>query len=1128
MTSQWLLIWIGVIIVGIVTVRGLRALRRQSPLAPTTPPLPASADTVVPAGSAQRTETTALPINALTLSKSFEEYYDSSAHPQNLLGNNEFQAGVANLAAPDVQLEQVINYCLGANERLAALAAEALARRTDSVPAVVRVASHLHNSNVWIAFFVLRFLQARADRPVIGLTLAQARPWWGRHPLLPKIFSDFIDTRLAQGEKPQLKEALEATEDLDSEAVLVFLNALTTSNSASLRETFEDWRKTRVDKTFLQSIGRIWDETDDGTVVVAYPILSATVKLCLQALEHDPPKSFLISGDAGTGKTALFRLLAEQLKDKGWTIFEASAADVLSGQIFIGELEGRVKEIQQKLASTRRVLWYIPNFHELYYAGRHRFSPQGLLDLFLPAIEAGRICMVGEVQPAALQKVLQERPRIRFAFKEMRLEPLASAETLELALALAEQEFTPARVKVGSAVLREALDLARHYLSSHAQPGNVIALLRETKSRLAAPEGATITLGRDDLLISLSRLTGLPRSVLDEREGLDPAGLRDIFQRRVMGQPEAVTCLVDRVAMLKAGLTDPGRPIGVFLFAGPTGTGKTEVAKTLAEFLFGSQDRMIRLDMSEFQEPSSVARIIGEGGEAREVDSLITRIRKQPFSVVLLDEFEKAHPRVWDLFLQVFDDGRLTDAYGNLADFRYAIIVLTSNLGATQHRSASLGFNPAGGEFSEQQILRVISDTFRPEFINRLDGVVVFRPLSRMVMREILKKELRSVLQRRGFRNREWAVEWEESALEFLLDKGFTPDMGARPLRRAIEQYLLAPIAMTIVEHRFPEGDQFLFVRSDGAVVQVEFVDPDAESAVAQDPVPTSTNLTLPPLVLAATGREVERQFLDSRLSDLAARLDSRAWIERKGQWLKQMNRMGFWNSDQRFAVLANIELADRIEGGARSALSLSGRLSSRAATKTNSPRTLLRALAQQLHLLEAALEDLDAGVASDVFLAVEAMSGEASADDTSTWLVRLAQMYEQWAHKRQMRFHRLTGDLQAFASPTILMAIGGLGAHAILRRESGLHIFEIPDADTSFLRHSARVRVAPQPVKPRPSAQPEADYARACLSGAQAGANNIVRRYRELPSPLVRDGVVGWRTGKLEQVLGGDFDLMS
>ena len=295
-----------------------------------------------------------------------------------------------------------------------------------------------------------------------------------------------------------------------------------------------------------------------------------------------------------------------------------------------------------------------------------------------------------------------------------------------------------------------------------------------------------------------------------------------------MGQPEAVSCLVDRVAMLKAGLTDPNRPIGVFLFAGPTGTGKTEVAKMLAEFLFGSQERMIRLDMSELQDFASIARVIGDTGETRDVDSLANRIRKQPFSVILLDEFEKAHPRIWDLFLQVFDDGRLTDAHGNAADFRHSIIILTSNLGATEHQGTSLGFTVAGAPFGEAQILRMISATFRPEFVNRLDRVVVFRPLSRAVMRDILKKELKSVLQRRGFRNREWAVEWEESAVEFLLDKGFTRDMGARPLRRAIEQYLLAPIAMSIVEHRFPQGDQFLFVRSDGSGIQVEFVDPDA------------------------------------------------------------------------------------------------------------------------------------------------------------------------------------------------------------------------------------------------------------------------------------------------------------
>ena len=1129
MVENWILVLIWIIVIVFLAMGGVRGLRRRTlarqAKGTASPP---SSSTQADAQPNQTATPQAQPFNPIALAKQLEEPYGAVSHPGDLLGNPEFEAGVARLTDPGVPLDQVVNYCVGANEQLAALGAEALARRDDSASATARVASRLHSVNVWVGFFMLRFLEARADRPVIGLALAGAQPWWARNPLFPKMISDFVDARLAKGEQPEWGEALGSASELDDEGIEPLLDVLTTSAAGPLRENLAQWRRTRVDTKYLQSVGKIWDEARLGPVIVEHELLAAAVKLSLQALQRDPPQSFLIIGESGTGKTALFRLLASELMDRGWTIFEASAADVLAGQVFIGELETRAKQMQDNLAAARHVLWYVPNFHELYYAGRHRFSPNGALDLFLPAAEAGRICIVGEVQPAALQKLLQERPRVRLAFKQMKLEPLAPAETLELVQQLAERDFAPARVSVAPVVLREALDLARHYLSSQAQPGNVIELLRATKARLAAVEGETIALGRDDLLVTLSQQTGLPRSVLDEREGLDAAGLREFFQQRVMGQPEAVNCLVDRVAMLKAGLTDPHRPIGVFLFAGPTGTGKTEVAKTLAEFLFGSQDRMIRLDMSEFQEPSSLARIVGESGEDREVESLISRIRKQPFSVVLLDEFEKANSRVWDLFLQVFDDGRLTDAHGNVADFRHSIIVLTSNLGATQHRAASLGFNPAGGEFSEQQILRAIGDTFRPEFINRLDRVVVFRPLSRMVMRDILKKELRNVLQRRGFRNREWAVEWEESALEFLLDKGFTPDMGARPLRRAIEQHLLAPIAMTIVEHRFPEGDQFLFVRSDGSTIQVEFVDPDAEAAVPEEPAAPLARLSLPPLVLGASGRDDERQFLQQRLAALSARLDGEAWIERKQQWLQQMGSAGFWNSEERFEVLAHIELADRIEGGARGARSLSGRLSSRATAKSGAPRTLLCALAQQLYLLNAALEDLDAGVASDVFLAVEPVAGERPTEDASAWTLRLAQMYENWGHKRQMRGQMLGGGSQRGGQGTILIAFGGLGANAILRREAGLHILETPDTDGSFLRQSARVRVVPQPFKARGAAQTEAEYARACVVGVPPGANTIVRRYREQPSPLVRDSIAGWRTGRLDQVLGGDFDLMS
>lgn len=1052
------------------------------------------------------------------IAAALDPVYERSAHPQLLESHPTFQQAVAMLADAKLPLDTVINYCIGANQPLAAAALEAMVHRADSAPAVSRIIDHLYYTNAWNAYFLLRFVRSHAQSPVIGSVLVQARDWWPDNVILPPVLADFIVARLDKGEEPDLFLALQtrAPDDLDDFERL--LRKMPPQVSPRLLDDLRRWRGSNVDLDFLRSVGLVWGEEQLHPRTVLDDRLRAQAQSALDAIQAG--KSIMVTGDAGTGKTAFVRALAADLMDQGWTFFQASGSEVNAGQSYIGALEERVRQLLANLGTGRRVLWYVPQFHELLYVGRHSQSPIGLLDLLLPAMDAGQVCIVGELRTIALERLLQLRPRLRYACARVDLAPASESETLRLARQLIDQDYTPSHLSMTPEALREAFQLARHYLHSMEAPGHLLNLLRQAReSVLKSGQGGAVE--RDVLLDTVAQITGLPRMVLDERAGLDANGLRQFFETRVMGQPEAVSCLVDRIAMLKAGLTDPDRPVGVFLFAGPTGTGKTEVAKVLAEFLFGSAERMIRLDMSEFQDPHTIGRLIGQSSDMSDSDALVHRIRRQPFSVVLLDEFEKAHPRVWDLFLQVFDDARLTDALGNVADFRHSIIILTSNLGAAEHKGGSLGFVNAQGVFTPAQVLRTVGTTFRPEFVNRIDRVVVFRPLSRTVMRDILRKELREILQRRGFRHRDWAVEWEESALEFLLQKGFTPDMGARPLRRAIDEYVLAPIAMTIVENRFPEGDQFLFVRAAHDALEVEFVDPDAPAQPAA-PVERAANLSYPPLMLSASGSEKERAFLEQGCQALERQLTDALWNEAKQQLLDAMKRPSFWNDDARFATLAQVENMDSIEAGFATAQSLLRRLGGRSGRAA--PASIVSNLAQLLYLLGHALEDRARGRSRDVYLGIDAVAADGSSPRSAAWKLEIARMYQGWATKRRMRWETLNSRNPRAA---VLMSVSGFGAHGILAREIGVHVLEIPDAQGGFDRHSVRVRVAPQALVPARGDADPGELASRALEGCDGNLNAIVRRYRRDPSPLVRDAVSGWRTGRIDQVLDGDFDLM-
>jgi ATP-dependent Clp protease ATP-binding subunit ClpB len=353
---------------------------------------------------------------------------------------------------------------------------------------------------------------------------------------------------------------------------------------------------------------------------------------------------------------------------------------------------------------------------------------------------------------------------------------------------------------------RRGQDLAR---MSELQYGRIPELEKRLAAATGADKGETRLLRNrvtdEEIAEVVAKWTGIPVSKMLEGEKDKLLRMEEALGRRVVGQAEALRTVADAIRRSRAGLSDPKRPNGSFMFLGPTGVGKTELTRALAEFLFDSEDAMVRIDMSEFMEKHSVARLIGappgyvgyeEGGYLTEA------VRRKPYSVVLLDEVEKAHPDVFNVLLQVLDDGRLTDGQGRTVDFRNTVIVMTSNLGSQRIQSMSGEENYAA---MKAAVMEVVREHFKPEFINRVDDIVVFHPLAAEQIRGIVGIQLRYLQARLA--ERDIRLELEDAALDKLAEAGFDPVYGARPLKRAIQQYVENPLAQEILRGHFGPGD---------------------------------------------------------------------------------------------------------------------------------------------------------------------------------------------------------------------------------------------------------------------------------------------------------------------------------
>ncbi|MBN2306020.1 MAG: ATP-dependent Clp protease ATP-binding subunit, partial [Anaerolineae bacterium] len=548
------------------------------------------------------------------------------------------------------------------------------------------------------------------------------------------------------------------------------------------------------------------------------------VEAILQILMSSRHNSVLVTGPAEVGKTAVIQEVVRRIQNKDcdealhnrkvWLI---TPDRIIAGAQYVGTWEDRINNIVDECRKERHIL-YVPDLPGLLEVGRWSKSDANVAMALKPHIASGEVIMIGEASPTRLTMGENAGPNFMNLFRRMDLGSMSEEETLAVLGSVSRDLERDFNVRVLPDAIRASVSLSRRFWPYRAFPGKAIRLLEETatditrlntRARSAPSESLlrrihAVRLERDKVIGAFSRSSGLPEFIVNDATRMSIQEVETYFYERIIGQDEAVQAMVNLMATVKAGLNDPHKPLGTFLFIGPTGVGKTQMAKTLASYLFGDANRLIRFDMSEYGDIDGVNRLIGVFEREGE---LTRQVREQPFSVVLLDEFEKASSRIYDIFLQVLGEGRLTDSSGKTAFFHNTILIMTSNLGG-----GSKAFRPPGFQIGDQVDPRVINATlrdhyltevhrhFRPEFINRIDKTVVFGQLSPEAVRNIARRELNEVLLRDGITRRNILVEIDEGVIDLVVKTGYSPEFGARPLKREIEEIVVNPMSRALAQ----------------------------------------------------------------------------------------------------------------------------------------------------------------------------------------------------------------------------------------------------------------------------------------------------------------------------------------
>ena len=526
----------------------------------------------------------------------------------------------------------------------------------------------------------------------------------------------------------------------------------------------------------------------------------------------------MLIGEPGVGKSAIVEGIALRIASGDISpalakkrILSLDIASVVAGTKYRGDFEKRLKAIIQEAQSNPDLILFIDEFHTIVGAG----GASGSLDaanMLKPALARGELQCVAATTMDEFTKIVEKDGALDRRFQKIVVEPTDVAESIEILRHLKPHYEEFHHITYTDDAVESAVRLTDRYLSDRSLPDKAIDALDEAGSmvrlNLARKKGGADTVTAEDIASVVSKMTGIPVNKVAESEGNRILRMKKRLQDRIVGQDEAIDKVVRAIQRGRAGLKDPHRPIGTFIFFGPTGVGKTQLARSLAEYLFDSEDNMVRIDMSEYMEKFSVSRLIGappgyvgyeEGGQLSE------RVRRKPYCVVLLDEIEKAHPDIFNLLLQVMDEGRLTDSNGRVVDFKNTIVIMTSNVGSreVEEYGNGIGFATPGRKVDSDRknvVAKAVKKAFPPEFINRVDEQIYFNSLTREDIERIIDIELKGLKKRAleaGYR-----INVTPAAKRFVAEAGYDPAYGARPLKRAITQYIEDPVAEFIISDR--------------------------------------------------------------------------------------------------------------------------------------------------------------------------------------------------------------------------------------------------------------------------------------------------------------------------------------